>query len=222
MSCCPENSVPYLDAVDVESGSVVTIDGYSYYKTNEKSDNKLGVLIIPDIFGWNGGRTRFIADIFAKNGYMAVIPKFLDPPLDGGTDGDGLPSNFDFATRRPEFGPYITTFPYAVLSPKIKGGIKLLKEAGVEKIGIIGFCWGGWLLTHFFSDPELPEEVKAGAIPHPSITTIEDNLFKGDSVSLSSKIQRPILLLPAGNDPDSYRLEGDVYLAMKVSDSFMT
>lgn len=35
------------------------------------------VIILPDMFGWNTGRTRNYADYFASLGYYAVVPKLL-------------------------------------------------------------------------------------------------------------------------------------------------
>ncbi len=39
--------------------------------------SKRGVIIIPDTFGWNSGRIRNIADFFAENDCVAVIPNLL-------------------------------------------------------------------------------------------------------------------------------------------------
>jgi dienelactone hydrolase len=69
-------------------------------------------VIIPDIFGWNGGRTRNIADYFALNGFFVMVPKLLAPPLEGGVDGDGLPPNFEMNIRGGEIGPFIKSFPW--------------------------------------------------------------------------------------------------------------
>ena len=41
-----------------------------------------------------------------------MVPKLLIPPLEGGTDGDGLPPNFDLATRGAEVGPFIKSYPW--------------------------------------------------------------------------------------------------------------
>ena len=57
-----------------------------YYSTGT-FDSKKSILVIPDVFGWNGGRIRSIADLLANEGYYVMIPKLLTPPLEGGTDG---------------------------------------------------------------------------------------------------------------------------------------
>jgi dienelactone hydrolase len=90
MSCCPPNAHKYLAPDYKFVGRTDTLpDGVEFYRTGDPSKTKKALLIIPDIFGWNGGRTRNVADYFAEIGYYTVIPKLLIPAVDGGTDGDG-------------------------------------------------------------------------------------------------------------------------------------
>jgi hypothetical protein len=105
--CCPPNAHKYLAPDYKHVGNILTLeDGTEIYRTGDPSSKK-AVLLIPDIFGWNGGRTRNIADFLAENGYYTVIPKLLIPPVDGGTDGDGFTKLDDFqaffATLRERF-----------------------------------------------------------------------------------------------------------------------
>ena len=92
MSCCPPNAEPYLAPDYATVGEIVTLpSGLNIYSTGKVSDlSSRAVIILPDVFGWNSGRTRNIADLFASHGYLAVVPQLLAPGLDGGTDGDGM------------------------------------------------------------------------------------------------------------------------------------
>ena len=45
--------------------------------------------VIVDVWGYNSGRTRAIADLIASFGYHVIVLKVLGPGLKGGTDGDG-------------------------------------------------------------------------------------------------------------------------------------
>ena len=45
-----------------------------------------------------------------------------------------------------------------------------------------------------------------GCIPHPSVT-LETMAYQADAAALAAKVTKPILFLPAGNDPDTYRLK---------------
>lgn len=97
MSCCPPNSHKYLASDYAEKGSCHRLsDGTEYYVSGAPNGTK-GILFIPDIYGWHGGRTRNLADQFYEAGYYAVVPKLLVPALNGGTDGDGCPEAFEFA-----------------------------------------------------------------------------------------------------------------------------
>lgn len=98
------------------------------------------------VWGWNGGRTRAIADtLAAEDGYKVVVPKFLQPELEGGTDGDGLPPDFDMAARSADFGPWVSAIPWkGNLDAKMGALLEKLSADGAAKIGMVGFCWGGW------------------------------------------------------------------------------
>lgn len=90
MSCCPPNADKYLAATYDTTGEKVTLpSGNELYRSGSVGASKKAVLIIPDVWGWNSGRTRNIADMFAEAGYLAVVPKILAPGLQGGVDGDG-------------------------------------------------------------------------------------------------------------------------------------
>ena len=110
VSCCPPNSHVYLASTYVPVGSTGSFaNGTEYYKVGNPNQN--AILIIPDVFGWNGCRIRNIADQLAEGGYYVVIPKLLIPNFEGGTDGDGLPADF-FTTNGDKFMGYIATITW--------------------------------------------------------------------------------------------------------------
>jgi hypothetical protein len=107
MSCCPPNAEKYLAPDYTAVGKITALsEGVEFYETGSSS-SKNAVIVIPDIFGWNGGRTRNIADYLADQGYYTVVPKLLSPPIGGGTDGDGFAA-FSFDT----FLADIVKFPF--------------------------------------------------------------------------------------------------------------
>lgn len=113
MSCCPPNSEKFLLASYEFSGATnSTQEGVEYYVSGVPTEGKTAVLIISDVFGWNGGRTRSIADLFAEAGYWAVVPKLMVPALSGGTDGDGIPPTFNFGTQMAEFKAFLAQMPW--------------------------------------------------------------------------------------------------------------
>lgn len=96
VSCCPPNAEKYLAASYATNGEQRSLpSGLEFYSSGSTSLGK-AIILIPDVYGWNGGRIRNIADMLAEAGYYAVIPKLLVPAMEGGTDGDGSLSLFDF------------------------------------------------------------------------------------------------------------------------------
>lgn len=89
-SCCPPNSEPFLASTYTERGAVRALpEGFKFYTSPTTEPSKKAVIVLPSIFGWSGGRTRNVSDLFGEAGYVSVVPQLLVPPLDGGYDGDG-------------------------------------------------------------------------------------------------------------------------------------
>jgi dienelactone hydrolase len=219
MSCCPPNSEPHLATDYNPKGKTGIYDGVEFYSVGSLT-SKCGILIIPDVFGWNGSRTRNVADHFADldgvrgSGYYVVVPKILTPAFEGGHDGDGLPADFDLATRGDVLGPFIKSFPWDLLSPRLNAALKHMINEGITKIALVGFCWGGWAASHILAEDSMPTQVVCAAIPHPSILCEE--MHGGNAVDLVSRSKGPVLLLPAGNDSDRYRPGGDILEALRA------
>ena len=92
-SCCPPGSAPYLAADYVAKGAVEDLGVVQLYVSPVDGAPTKAILRCPDVWGWNGGRVRAIADGLAAQGYLAVVAKLLSPPggpPDGGTDGSKL------------------------------------------------------------------------------------------------------------------------------------
>jgi len=213
MSCCPPGSEPYLAADHKDEGTTGTADRVEYYKVGE---GQCGLLIIPDIWGWNSGRTRAIADELATKGGLSVwVPKVCEA-YQGGTDGDGLPPDFDLGTRNEEIVPHYFQnqwSPEKVL-PQVKKVIQAMKDAGVRKYGLIGFCWGGWIGFHL--SKEVPgNELVCGISPHPSVHL--EGVLGADPSAVANACQCPWALFPCGvpggegADPAIYDKDGDLY-----------
>lgn len=144
--CCPPNAEKYMPASAVppaEGTFTILASGLELYCAGDASSTKKGVLLLPDIWGWNSGRIRNVADMFASVGYFAVIPKLMVPCLEGGTDGDALYPSFDLsnADDMAKFGPYFSQFDWDVMGPKITETTEYLKAQGMEKLAVYGFCW---------------------------------------------------------------------------------
>ncbi len=217
MSCCPPNSLGYLENNYSSKGSETKFGTTDVFVSGDFSSKNV-VLMIPDVYGWNGGRMRAIADYFGDAGYLAVVPKLLQPAFntaDG--DADGLPGNFDWATQGGDFGTYMLTLPWeGSLKPRIESILTHIKSLGDKSIVMTGCCWGGLVLA--WAAGEFQDTIKAGVIFHPSLS-LEERIFGRNPAKVAEKIKCPILLMPAGNDPDIYRTGGDVLEALKSNNS---
>lgn len=88
--CCPPYSEGYLAPTYATIGTIETlVEGYQLYISASEPANKHAIVILPSIYGWNGGRTRHVSDYFSEAGYFSVVPQLLVPGLQGGLDGDG-------------------------------------------------------------------------------------------------------------------------------------
>ena len=158
------------------------------------------------MWGWDSGRTRLLADEFATAGYRVYVPKVLTPALEGGTDGDGLPADFDMPNRRSEFGPWVTQIPWSAIQPKVERLIAFAKEQGATRFGVIGCCWGAWAC---FKTSAMCADIACGVGFHPSCQL--EGMFGGDVNALAATVQCPFYFMPAtGDAPELYGPEGSL------------
>jgi carboxymethylenebutenolidase len=210
MSCCPPGSLPYLAADSTSSGSKNKAGNCDFYETGSTSTSK-ALVMIPDVWGWDTGRIRALADHFAATAnFLVVIPKLLaDPAFEGGTDGDALPPNFDMGSRGGEFQGWLKDqHPFTKQQPLLQDLHGYLCSAGVEKIYLMGICWGGYAMAEMMGVPSLSARVVAGASVHPSVRVA--GMFGKSQGGVVKAACQPILWMPTGNDPDDYRTGGEV------------
>lgn len=207
MTCCPPGSLPYLDAAYTATGSVVKEGDVELYVNKATESPTSAIVLCPDVWGWNGGRIRAVADHFASS-YMVVIPKILNPAFEGGTDGDAMSPSSTFNMD------WIKQFPWSVQKPKIDTALKFCTDNGVTKVCVFGFCYGGHPAC--YASSENPELIKCGVVFHPSMQ-LETFAFGGSMEKLMETIQCPFMFAPAGNDIPMFAEEGDFATAVKKS-----
>eukprot|EP01039_Chlorochromonas_danica_P005195 gene5197-5720_t len=177
-------------------GSILKLkDDTEFYATGT-ARGKRGVILISDTIGWNSGRIRNIADFFGDNDCLAVIPKLMGTSK--AAEGPSITSVFTHPLD------YVKdTTIEGNLKPKVCSLVKYMQKEGIEKIALVGFSWGGWVVTHLLAS-DIAENFVCGALPHPSIN-LEERVFGGSLINLMSRIERPILLMPTKGDPEDYQ-----------------
>lgn len=142
--CCPVNSSPFLAPTYTNIGKISKLpssDVEAYISSSEYVAGSPAVILFPDAFGWNTGRIRAVSDLFASEGYYSLVPKIMQPCVEGAQDGDGYPADGDM----PGMGQFFSTLPYqGVLKPRVDSIIAHLQSLGVAKICLVGFWYVGF------------------------------------------------------------------------------
>ncbi len=112
-------------------------DGFelSAYKAAPQGTPRGGLVVIQEIFGVNN-HMRGVADGFAKDGYLCIVPAMFDRAQRGVQLGY---SEKDIAAGRDIRGKIADDMALKDMA----AARDALKGAG--KIGIVGYCWGGYL-----------------------------------------------------------------------------
>ncbi|KAK7940354.1 hypothetical protein WMY93_003680 [Mugilogobius chulae] len=142
-------------------GKEVEIEHIKAYVVKPKTASEKAIIVIQDIFGWKLPNTRYITDMIASNGYIAVLPDFFigKEPWSPSRDWS-------------EFNAWLEDKKPANIKKEMDATIKFLKnKCGAKSIGVVGFCWGG-VATHYAA-LQYPE-IKAGVSLYGAIRAMED------------------------------------------------
>ena len=85
-----------------------------------------------------------VADYIADSGFVVYVPKVLQPAVNGGTHGDGLPADFNIGSQMEEFQAGAKKWNWDAVGPKVDALLSIAKKDGAVDIGVIGTCWGAW------------------------------------------------------------------------------
>jgi dienelactone hydrolase len=198
MACCPEGSWGELkrDSDYKDLGTVDLVGDLPVYRVG-KSDKF--VLWNYDVFGFNGGRTRQLADQLAAKGFTVILPdyyrgKVFDPAWLAAEDKSKLVEFIKNETNAAAFKELWTKTlrPYA-------------EKHGAKTYGAIGTCWGTYPVVVLSSLPEF----RAGVSMHPSHNRIMTDMLKDDETAALEAVRgKPQLFLPAGDDTASVKPGG--------------
>eukprot|EP00042_Codosiga_hollandica_P022174 m.80259 g.80259 ORF g.80259 m.80259 type:complete len:245 (-) comp50686_c0_seq2:89-823(-) len=129
-------------------GTKVATASTQVYLATPSTPNKLGIVIINDIFGFDIPNTLYVADHYAAHGFLTAVPDVFR--------GDSWPAT-EFEISEPLsgdkwgawWGKYGSdAYVKGDLLTYAQSAIELLKSNGAEKIAVVGFCWGGMAAGH--------------------------------------------------------------------------
>lgn len=203
-SCCPPGALPALaeDKSLVLNGKVETVGHLRLYTSAPAAPTKKAVVVIYEVHGFDGGRLKGICDTFAQSGFLTVMPDVYHGVAINDIGGWGSDRCQAFLRGQ--------TWPK--LSDELDLVLDHLHKQGIESVGIVGFCWGAWVVFHACATGKF----NAGASCHPSLMI--GNLFHGETVEgLSATVKAPQQLNAAGNDPDNVKEGGDVQKILQAN-----
>ncbi|KAJ9645060.1 hypothetical protein H2199_003064 [Coniosporium tulheliwenetii] len=187
-------------------GTETDIAGLNTYIAEPKDGSKAKtVIFLVDIFGWEFPNIRLLADQYAANGFYCYVPdlhqndslpiEFLqtvEPPLPVRESMGMAEKAASSAKMMATLGPWLVTHREAVSKPLIDGFINTVRMIpGTNKIGVIGFCWGGrYAILAAHGSDEPGKGVDAAVAFHPSLVAIPgdfDPVKKPLSLGLGTK-----------------------------------
>mmetsp|Transcript_37382 Transcript_37382/g.58905 ORF Transcript_37382/g.58905 Transcript_37382/m.58905 type:complete len:169 (-) Transcript_37382:23-529(-) len=97
----------------------------------------------------------------------------------------------------------ISNLKWAEVEAELVNGVfPFVKEKGITDIGVLGFCWGGWFITHASS----LDGVVCGASFHPSLQVCD--MVGENAKEVCELVKCPQMLLAAENDKDEVKAGG--------------
>jgi len=133
-ACC---SLPPVEAEYTPKGEYVDVAGIKSYTIGNK-ESKTAIVSVMDVFGFSA-QTVQAADILSTSGAYVVLPDVLD--------GKPLAADTFSPPQTPEKQQAVQTFFSTIGAPapaaeKVSKIVAELKGKGVEKIFVVGYCWG--------------------------------------------------------------------------------
>ncbi|KAF6835917.1 dienelactone hydrolase [Colletotrichum plurivorum] len=201
-ACC--NIPPVISKGYEAKGAYEEIGGFKTYVTGP-ADAKKAIVVIYDIFGFFP-QTLQGADILATSDaqkYRVFIPDWFagEPcPI------EWFPPNTE--EKQKNVGGFFQKFPPPKVAGQVPDYVKAVQDkySSLESFGILGYCWGGKVVSLVASGDSNP--FKIGAEIHPAMVEPED--AKG--------IKIPLILLASKEEPDDAvkQFEGNLTAAKHV------
>lgn len=148
------------------TGRTERLEDLDCYVTGKNT--KAAVLIIHDLFGWTLPNIRLLADHYAKEADVtAYVPDFFQ--------GDSLPFELLTAEKWSEMDMpgFLARNSREIREPQIFSFARALREK-YDKLGAIGFCYGGWAVFRLGAKEHVPSLVDCVTSAHPSLLKAED------------------------------------------------
>jgi len=185
-ACC--NIPPVVSSGYSAKGQYHEVDGLKTYITGPDDATK-GIVMIFDIFGYFD-QTIQGADILSTSDhqkYKVFIPDWFA--------GDPCPIDWyppDNEEKQKKLGAWFGANPPGSVAERLPGLVKALeaKYPKVKSWGVLGFCWGGKVVSLVTSGNTNPFVIAAEA--HPAMVDPKE----------AENIKVPLIMLASGEEPE--------------------
>ncbi|KAE8386857.1 hypothetical protein ETB97_008956 [Aspergillus alliaceus] len=143
-------------------GEIKNVNGIDTYVVYPKDKNtEKAVIILSDIFGIYVN-AQLIADEFAANGYLCVLPDLFQ--------GDAI-SLSDMESGKADLQAWFPSHQPTHVDPVVEATIKYVREElGAKRVAGAGYCFGAKYVCRHMKDGKLD----VGYNAHPSFVTHEE------------------------------------------------
>lgn len=111
----------------------------AYLAQSQSKSDKIGLLYLPDVLGVSAD-SKLLADELALNSHTILV---LDLYNGDSLSGEGLSGGFDIERWMREGSDGEHPHTTEVVDGIVQEGVEYLKGLGYERIGAVGYCFGG-------------------------------------------------------------------------------
>ncbi|KAF6002509.1 hypothetical protein F1559_003471 [Cyanidiococcus yangmingshanensis] len=209
-TCCPPDSWPALKVDYKPKGKLIYIGrGLQAYVVG---NGPRAVLALNDVFGIESGHSKEICDAIADHGFTVVFPDVFRGNHLKVSDMSKLFEELPGWAKQFDYESNLRQDVVEVILPYLHEKLGFKNN---EKIALVGFCWGAFMLFHLAGDTKLPGGPFAcGVSFHPSVQI--EGVFQRDPLQLIDRATCPQLLLPSAGEPDFMKEEGDAIKKLRA------
>ncbi|KAF2710048.1 alpha/beta-hydrolase [Pleomassaria siparia CBS 279.74] len=154
----PASSCPAVSNEGTPTGEFKNVSGIQIYHSypGETANASNAILFISDIYGVPLLQNKLLADSLARAGYLVIFPDLFK--------GDAVPVSSPEGTLN--LTEWRTRHPTEEIDSIVASTITYIRsELGVQRIGGVGYCFGGKYVPRFLADGK---GIDVGFIAHPS------------------------------------------------------
>ncbi|KAF6742995.1 dienelactone hydrolase endo-1,3,1,4-beta-D-glucanase [Ephemerocybe angulata] len=171
----------------IPQGKVEEIGGINTYvaiPTEDDYPKDTVILFLTDVFGLELVNNKLLADDFARNGWKVVVPDLFN--------GDPVPKDAHNPGAAYDVMKWLHSgHTPADVRPIIDKVVAALKEEGVTKFLVTGYCFG----ARFVFDLAFDKVIDVAVVSHPSLLELPQDLEK-----YLTTAEAPLLINSASND----------------------